>query len=208
MLKNKCLCLECGKYFPEDEVVKEEVGNLLKTTCFLCYKGEDSSIETLEHIQKVVNLINQFIFLLLDRAKYHDSSKLKSPEKEAFDKYGPLLKKSTFGSYNYNKFLEKMKPVLDHHYKNNRHHPEHFDNGICDMNLLDIVEMFLDWMAAAERHENGDIFKSLDICKDRFGISPQLYSILFNTAKHFPHLNREKVPGPVTPPRHGIKECS
>jgi len=51
------------------------------------------------------------------------------------------------------------------------------------MNLVDFVEMFLDWRAATERHEDGNIFKSIEINKDRFEISEQLCEILRNTAQ-------------------------
>ena len=43
--------------------------------------------------------------------------------------------------------------------------------------------MFFDWKAATERHDDGDIYKSLNINKDRFKISDQLINILKNTAK-------------------------
>ena len=75
-----------------------------------------------------------------------------------------------------------MKPALDHHYENNRHHPEHFKNGIKDMTLIDLIEMFCDWKTSSERHESGSILSSIDINKERFGYSEELASILLNTA--------------------------
>jgi hypothetical protein len=80
--------------------------------------------------------------------------------------------------------LSDLKPTLDHHYANNSHHPEHFEKGINDMDLFDIVEMLADWKAATERHDNGDIHKSLEINKDRFHLSEQTYNILKNTIKN------------------------
>jgi hypothetical protein len=65
------------------------------------------------------------------------------------------------------------------------HHPEHFKDGVDDMNLLDIMEMFCDWKAAGERHNDGNILKSIERNADRFGLSPQLVRILENTAKLF-----------------------
>ena len=78
-----------------------------------------------------------------------------------------------------------MKPILDHHYKNNRHHPEYHKNGIDDMNLIDLVEMFCDWLAATKRHADGDIMKSIKHNKDRFKMNEQLVKIFENTAKEF-----------------------
>ena len=42
--------------------------------------------------------------------------------------------------------------------------------------------MFIDWKAASERHDDGDIFRSIEINKNRFGISEQLCKIFKNTA--------------------------
>jgi hypothetical protein len=74
-----------------------------------------------------------------------------------------------------------MKVALDHHYSNNRHHPEYFENGINDMTLIDLIEMLCDWYAATQRHNDGDIFKSIEFNKTRFNMSDQLVSILTNT---------------------------
>ena len=51
------------------------------------------------------------------------------------------------------------------------------------MDLFDLFEMLLDWKAASERHNNGDIFKSIQINKERFKLSNQLCNIFKNTAK-------------------------
>jgi hypothetical protein len=74
-----------------------------------------------------------------------------------------------------------MKPALDHHYCVNRHHPEHFVDGVGGMNLIDVIEMLSDWKASSERHEDGDLRKSLEIQRERFNLSPQVFAILRNT---------------------------
>jgi len=78
-----------------------------------------------------------------------------------------------------------MKPAVDHHYEMNRHHPEHFADGIDGMNLLDIVEMLCDWKAATLRHKDGDLRKSIETNAVRFKISPQLKRIILNTIDLF-----------------------
>lgn len=55
--------------------------------------------------------------------------------------------------------------------------------GINSMNLVDLIEMICDWKAAGMRHADGDIFRSLEINKERFGMSDQLFEILKNTAE-------------------------
>ena len=142
----------------------------------------DSTKDTLLHIKRVNELLLQFTKKIIDRAIQHDNSKLQEPEKPLFDKMTPLLKGLTYGSDDYKKALDELKPALDHHYANNSHHPEHYKNGIDDFTLVDLVEMFIDWKAASERHDDGDIFRSIEINKNRFGISEQLCKILKNTA--------------------------
>jgi len=74
---------------------------------------------------------------------------------------------------------------LAHHYENNRHHPEHFADGVAGMTLVDVAEMLADWKAATERVKDGDLTRSLKIQQERFGLSDDLVSILRNTAEHF-----------------------
>ena len=141
----------------------------------------DSAQDTKQHIEKVGLYIDMVRGLLKLRADDHDASKLLSPEKECFDEITPLLKGTTYGSEEYRATLRKMKPAIDHHQKNNRHHPEFFENGINGMNLIDLIEMVCDWKAASERHADGNIYRSLEINKERFGLSDQLTQILKNT---------------------------
>jgi Family of unknown function (DUF5662) len=76
-----------------------------------------------------------------------------------------------------------LKIALDHHYLQNTHHPEHYQNGIDGMSLLDLVEMLIDWKAASERHPEGmNIARSIEVSSRRFSIGEQLKQILLNTA--------------------------
>ena len=147
----------------------------------MTYTKEDCIRDTQEHIVKV--MVNMFkVSSKLDkRALNHDKSKLEQPELDIFVEYTPKLKQSTYGSEEYKENLKGMKVALDHHYKVNSHHPEHYDNGVNGMCLLDIVEMLCDWKAATERHVDGDIRKSLEMNRERFNISDQLHEILLNT---------------------------
>lgn len=146
----------------------------------------DSRPETQEHIDEVNSLIDIFIKELKERGKEHDQAKMKSPEVEIFDEFTPKLKDTPYGSDEYNQFLEDMQVGLDHHYEIYRHHPEHFEgDGIEGMNLIDLTEMFLDWLAATKRHADGDILESIEENTKRFNLSPQIVQILKNTAEHF-----------------------
>lgn len=143
----------------------------------------DSRPETYHHIGVVRELLGQVIKELVDRAQNHDASKLEDPELATFDEYTAKLKTSTYGSEEYKGFLAGMGEGLQHHYAHNRHHPEHHDDGIIGMNLVDLVEMLCDWKAATQRHDDGDIRRSLEIQQERFGYSDELKSILLNTVE-------------------------
>ena len=147
--------------------------------------GYDSTADTKKHIARVGELLEFAQGELTIRAKNHDASKLNSPEKELFDEYTPKLAGSTYGSDEYKTFLSGLKVALDHHYASNSHHPEHFKGGIDDFDLFDLLEMFFDWKAATERHNDGDIMKSIEINKTRFKLSDQLCSIFRNTATRY-----------------------
>lgn len=144
-------------------------------------KKYDSRQDTMAHINEVRNFIDKFISLLKSRANMHDLSKLSRQEKPLFDEMTPILKDLEYGSDEYKASLDKLKPALDHHYKVNRHHPQHFKNGVNDMTLVDIVEMYCDWLAAVKRTKDGDMEKSIKINQERFGISDQLTQIFINT---------------------------
>jgi hypothetical protein len=122
--------------------------------------------------------LNDVAQLLLAKAEGHDKSKLEPPEKEIFDIYTPKLKELKFGSKEYKAALVDMGEGLNHHYKVNKHHPEHYPSGIDGMTLYDIVEMFCDWCASAE-NKNNTI--DIDCLAQRFNISDQLKEILINT---------------------------
>jgi hypothetical protein len=143
--------------------------------------------DTLKHIWKVRKNIGVLIGELISRAVLHDRPKLQTPEKLWFDEYTPKLAGSTYGGEEYKQFLEGLKPALVHHYSLCRHHPEHFENGIREMNLIDILEMFCDWYAATKRHNDGDMMKSISINQGRFGYSDDLKAIFENTYKDIFH---------------------
>ncbi len=141
-------------------------------------------IETYKHVKLVAANINLFVRALIDRAENHDNSKFEEPELSGFAA-GAALGEIEYGSEAYKKTLEALKPTILHHYSKNRHHSEHWPNGIADMNLVDLIEMLADWKSATERNLNGNIRKSIEVNAEKYGISPQLKRILENTVKDF-----------------------
>lgn len=140
--------------------------------------------ETLTHIQDVRDNLTIIISEILDRSSTHDQSKLESPEVEILAN-APRLDGIQFGSAEYEESKRSIKDALDHHYANNRHHPQFFKNGINDMNIIDLVEMFADWASSAKRNKNGNLRKSIEKNGIDFGISPQLIKIFENSIDLF-----------------------
>lgn len=140
-------------------------------------------VETQKHIEKVRKYIRFFTDKLTNRGVNHDAVKLESPEVEIFAEHTECLKDLEYNSPEYKEHLAAMKVALDHHYANCRHHPEHFANGVNDMNLIDLVEMLADWKAASERQHNGNLLTSIEQNATRFKMNDQLKQILLNTAK-------------------------
>lgn len=137
------------------------------------------------HISNVAVFMDIIAHAMAKRATKHDASKFTEEEMPYYAKYTPNLKGLTYGSEDYRDNLKKLKPAIDHHYANNSHHPEHYKNGLNDMDLVDIVEMICDWKSASMRHNDGNINKSLDINKERFGMDDQLFNILKNTIDRY-----------------------
>jgi hypothetical protein len=66
----------------------------------------------------------------MDRQEHHDQTKLRFPEVDIFHEFTPLLRGITYGSKEYKKIMEKMRPAIKHHNENNRHHPEYHEGVI------------------------------------------------------------------------------
>jgi hypothetical protein len=143
----------------------------------------DSAPDTLVHIDQVRSFLEPVVRELRRRQAVHDASKLQEPEKAIFDEYSPKLAGSTYGSDEYKQFLVGLGDGLKHHYANNDHHPEHFEHGIADMDLIQVIEMLADWKAATLRHPDGSLARSIDQNAERFGYGQELHRLLWNTAK-------------------------
>lgn len=122
--------------------------------------------------------LNNISKLLELRAEMHDLSKLAPPEREVFEVFTPKLKTLVYDSPEYKHALIDMGEGLQHHYQFNSHHPEHYFNGVAGMTLLDLIEMFCDWVAACDQKQ-----VQLDIDRNvaRFKITPGIAALLTNT---------------------------
>ena len=87
---------------------------------------------------------------IMRRAFVHDISKISKYEfhtADAFDKFN----KHTHNRHHV--FSDKERLFLEEHWRNNRHHPEHWEN-INDMSDMDIAEMVCDWHSRSVEFED------------------------------------------------------
>lgn len=153
----------------------------------------DSIQDTLDHIGRVRIFIQEIVRRLVERGDTHDPSKTRLPEKRMLDEFVPAIRKVEkefgYGSPEYINVMNLNKEYLAQHFAANRHHPQHFEGGIDNMTLIDVVEMFCDWKAASIR--GGGKFQ-LGANVQRFQVSDQLASIFFNTAKELGWIEDER----------------
>lgn len=145
----------------------------------------DSSKDALEHKANVEKVMKPLIDDLVKRAAEHDNSKLVSPEKEGYDSLVPELRAAKYGSAQYNKIRKDMMELcLSHHYEVNRHHPEHFENGIMDFTIVDLVEYFVDTFAASLKSDT-DYSEGVKINADKHNLPDALVQIFINTVNEY-----------------------
>lgn len=141
--------------------------------------------ETHKHVRKVQDNLNKFVVDLIHRGETHDNSKFEEPELSIFAENTEKLKTTEYGTDAYRQLLVETKPAIEHHYAKNRHHPEHWPDGIESMTLIDLLEMLADWKAATERNKDGNICKSIAINAERYKMTPQLRTIFENTVREY-----------------------
>jgi hypothetical protein len=141
--------------------------------------------EVRKHIMEVATNLQKLTAELGKRGIEHDASKLVSPEREIFAERTSDLAETVYASAEYETLVKGGQVAIDHHYANNRHHPEHWPDGIEDMDLVDLMEMLADWAAATKRNKNGNIHKSIEVNSPRFKMTPQLAKILENTVNRY-----------------------
>lgn len=132
----------------------------------------------------VIQFMNKMIHELISRAEVHDKSKFDEDEFPHYSKITSEFENVPYGTPEATEIREKFKDLFERHAKKNRHHPEFHPNGIDDMTLVDLIELLSDWKASSIR-DNNDIMKSIQICGEKYKISPQLLKILENTAKTY-----------------------
>lgn len=118
---------------------------------------------------------NELAFCLLDRIIQHDNSKFSNEElyelsyiKDNNSLLDPTVLLSS----------EQQKQV-EIHWKNNRHHPEYFNNT-DDMEEIDIIEMCCDWHARSIQYNTNLMDFVIIRQKNRFHFSEEIYTKIIN----------------------------
>ena len=138
-----------------------------------------------EQTMKQEILYKKYVDELLERKLNHDKSKLEYPEKEEFDKYYKIKGKIPYGSSEYYNSLNRFGKALEHHYRYNRHHPEHFSNLIYGMTIMDVIEMLCDWEATAAKQSTDAIYKGIEVNSERFSYDKKMVRVLSNTVDKY-----------------------
>lgn len=140
--------------------------------------------DTIVHVQEVKANLQDAIHDLEKRSIVHDLSKFQDPEFSVFCGTRQEFKKANYGTPEYDAVSEKAKVGVQHHHSNNRHHTAYHENGIADMNLMDLMEMLADWKAASRRSPDLSFSDSLPRAYERYGISPDLQMLIENTISY------------------------
>jgi len=157
---------------------------------------DPSALKTVEDILKHKEKVKRRLLFLSEelrkRAECHDNSKLRDPE----IKYLIEMDKEPKYEYNTPEYFNKMKrwqKFFNHHYDNNRHHPDHFRNGILDMTLTDICEYLVDIISYYDEMHVHDAMDTVEKQQGRFGLDNQLSQILVNTLiEYFSYIGDQK----------------
>lgn len=150
--------------------------------------GEQSTEDYIhKHIQSVRKKMSEIAGIIVERAEHHDESKLKDPEFSGFIQ----MDKEPRYEYNSQGYKDKMKRfawLFEHHWANNRHHPEFFKNqgGFeSQANIVDIVEMLCDWTSYKKSISYTEAINIVHAQCKRFHFSETMENILLNTLRDY-----------------------
>jgi len=139
--------------------------------------------DTILHIGEVQEALEVIAGELRQRGLAHDRTKLQELEFDTFVETRPKFRKANYGTPEYQECVELARPAVDHHYQNNRHHTGFHENGVNDMNLIDVIEMVCDWKAAARRSPDKTLEDTLEYAFKKYQIGEQLAGIIKQTLR-------------------------
>lgn len=151
--------------------------------------SDPSAVKTinniLDHKKKVKDRMLFLAKEIIKRAEEHDDSKLKPPEINwliEMDKEP----KVEYGTPEYFEKIKKWDKFFKHHYKNNNHHPAHYnEQGVYGMTIVDLVEMMCDVISYIKELHVYQASKIIKEQKERFDMDEGIAQILINTLNYY-----------------------
>lgn len=135
------------------------------------------------HRYYVGYFLSRVIEELTRRAVLHDVSKYSDSEFQGFIQSAYYVL-GPWGKENIpDEVRKRLRESMTKHHEANDHHPEHFQCGMEDMDLIQLLEMAIDWKSAMIRHGNFDIEENVRVGQTRFGYPDFFAKILVNTLK-------------------------
>ena len=141
-------------------------------------------LDTIQHVSEVKENLEDILSDLRKRAEAHDRSKFADPEFSTFVSTRPEFKKANYGTPEYEAVCVKAKVGVDHHYAENRHHVGFHENGVDDMNLMDLLEMLADWKAASRRSPDLTFEDSLPRAFKKYEMDETIQRLMTNTIRY------------------------
>jgi hypothetical protein len=137
-----------------------------------------------EHRNRVQEKLLKIVRELYNRAEAHDKSKLEDPEYTGWRQMDkePRYK---YGTPEYFAKMRKYQWVFDEHYKKNRHHPEYWQGFFHEMDLVDFLEMIIDWCSYKEDIHAEEMIEIVTENCERFHFPPLLKDLAINTLKNY-----------------------
>lgn len=130
------------------------------------------------HVLTVQQYMLEIIELLQLNSIYHDSSKYLNSDEWALLQHKYLLDSLEYGSSEFNTLIEELKPSVDEHHYNNRHHIE-FHEHYLQMSMFD----WLEWLADLKSFEsNNNFYNMLQSQFKKYEIDKSTQQLLTNTA--------------------------
>lgn len=122
---------------------------------------------------------DEMAIALIRRAAVHDNSKFSLEEIDALSKISDKQEKDDgFTNPDY-KLNNEQLDLISIHWRNNRHHPEHF-GSVYDMTTLDILEMVCDWHARSVEFGTDLIEFVIHRQSNRFHFPSKLFDAILN----------------------------
>ena len=143
-------------------------------------------LTVMRHREEVADHLHKLADHFRARAREHDRSKLRLDEFDGFTRINKTAREHPYGSKEYKDSMASEKGpdgCITLHFSRNAHHPEfHERDGY--MGLLDLMEMVIDWKAAADTYGNNTLWESLKIHRSRFDFDDWQWGVIEQMA-HF-----------------------